>query len=193
MIRFVMIALALGFCGTTYGAGDMVAIGVLEETSEILVVVRDSSGGLVAESCGQDVSEHCLLPVASDVPVWILAHKAAHDSATLMLPLVGAVGAVGAAGTGAGLTAGLGLWHPLILAVAVVGIYAMEWPLFPDSDPEEYYRLIGGVGVPDFDEIPLSRDEKYAEIVKTLREKRKSEAHNAEESGAGQEQVQEVE
>ena len=189
MIRFIMIVLALGFSGTIYGAGDMVAIGVLEETSEISVIVRDPSGDLVAESCvGQNVSDHCLRAVASDLPVWILARKSVHDSATLALPLVGAVGAVGTAGA-AGLTAGL--WHPLILAVVVVGIYAMEWPLFPDSDPEEYYRLIGGVGVPDFDEIPLSRDEKYAEIVKSLREKRKRQEHN-EESGGGQESAQEV-
>lgn len=42
------------------------------------------------------------------------------------------------------------------------------------EDPEEFYRGVGGVGVPEFDEVPMTKEEKYRELVKRLRAQKKA-------------------
>lgn len=59
--------------------------------------------------------------------------------------------------------------------VLIISLLMLSASLVPEifEDPEEFYRVVGSVGVPEYDEVPLSRDERYAQLVKELRHQRR--------------------
>ncbi|MCY4380802.1 MAG: hypothetical protein OXC40_04430 [Proteobacteria bacterium] len=55
------------------------------------------------------------------------------------------------------------------ITLALVILYSKIQDLVLDDDKDKFYRLVGAVGVPEFDEVPLTKDEKYQQLVKDLR------------------------
>lgn len=125
-----------------------------------------------------DLLEHKYVDVCSLLSSSSSSSSSAHPSDYLALPLLGT--ALASGWSPSAIRTPLGPWA----TVLIISLLVLSASLVPEmfEDPEEFYRVVGSVGVPEYDEVPLSRDERYAQLVKELRQQRLTRQAEADES-----------
>ena len=184
----VMIIMGVGLSGwfgeghssVAYGGEgyDFVEVVVVANSDELYLVMGNTeSGDYKCVICSPDQlssgDSECLAALSKDTMITYLSQDEWHELTAAVSTVMPVVGATMVAGMYPSLTstAAFGHWGMMIIAVGVLLASVITVPGIYES-PDDFYRLVGSVGVPEYDEVPLSRDERYAQLVKDLRAKR---------------------
>ena len=177
-VKILVRVVAVGVCLSALGTGwaDEVSHVVMADGDSLYLVVSAVQGEVRCVVCPSDESV-CAEAIHKDTDVIDLSAQSLDEVVT-----VAGIGTdwmhslfIGTALVGRGVQSTMGglsaqNWTVVLLAVVGTGLLAS---VLSDLNPEEFHRLVGSVGVPEYDEVPLSRDEKYAQIVRDLREQSK--------------------